>query len=320
MPVARKQLDELFAGALYGLECRIRHRDGRWIWIRDWGRVIEWDQDGKPLLMSGFHIDIPNRKHMEEELQQSREAAIAANLAKTKLLSTVAHEFRTPLSLLQSSLDILDQYGDQLDEEERKTQKRHIRSAIRQLTDLAESLLTYRNVEEETEGKAEAVPCDIGMLSRTIAEETHAAKAAGHEFIVTIGEECGLLLIDPALYRRVLENLLTNAFQYTPTDRQVSLEVVKAGDRLRVTVTDQGIGIEQGELERIFDPFFRGSNVGQRRGIGLGLPIIHESLTRMEGKVSIASTPGQGTRFEISLPWREVDDEEDEPLKDESRE
>ena len=264
----------------------------------------------------GISRDITNRKRMEEELQQSRAAAVADNLAKTRLLSTAAHEFRTPLSLLQSSLDILDRYGDQLDVEERKTRKRHIRSAIQQLTDLAESLLTYRKVEGETGRKVEAVFCDIEMLSRAVAEETQAAKGEGHEFLVTIGEECGLLLIDPVLYRRVLVNLLVNAFQYTPPGRQVSLEVVKASDRLRVTVADQGIGIEQGDLGRIFDPFFRGGNVGQRRGNGLGLPIIHESLARMDGKISIASTPGQGTRFEISLPWRELDDEEDEPLED----
>jgi len=261
----------------------------------------------------GISRDITGRKHMEQELQLSREAAVAANLAKDKLLSTAAHEFRTPLSLLQSSLDILDRYGKQLDEEERTTQKRHIRSATQQLTDLAESLLAYRNVELETGQKAQVVSCDIRMLSRTIAEETQAAKAAGHEFIVTIGEECGLLRIDPTLYRRVLENLLTNAFRYTPPDRQVSLEVVKAGDRLRLTVADQGIGIEQGDLKRIFDPFFRGSNVGQRRGIGLGLSIIHESLTRMGGVISIASTSQLGSKFEVSLPWQEVDGEDDQP-------
>jgi len=445
LPVVQKQLDELFTGVRpsYDLEFRIRHHDGHWIWIRDWGRVIEWGEDGKPLRMSGFHIDISarklmeeavreraelfqalfadshsvnllidpdtggiidaneaasvfygypkerlvsmhvsdinvltgteireemakvgkrqgsafqfrhllasgeirdveeyfssiqiagrtvlhsivrditSRKRMEEELEQSREAAVAANLAKTKLLGTAAHEFRTPLSLLQSSLDILDRYGNQLDEEQRKTQGRHIRNATRQLTDLAESLLTYRNVEWEAGNKAEAIPCDIGVLSRTIAEEMQAAKATEHEFIAIIGEECGLLLIAPALYRRVLENLLVNAFHYTPTGRQVSLEVVKAGGRLRVTVADQGIGIEQGDLERIFDPFFRGSNVGQQRGIGLGLSIIRESLMRMEGEISVASTLGQGTRFEISLPWREVDDEEDKPLEDEPME
>ncbi|WP_310600741.1 PAS domain S-box protein [Desulfobulbus sp.] len=321
-----KQADELMerdrgilaSGEVWTYEESITLANQEYIFLSTKGPVR--NASGAIIGLFGVSRDITDRKHVEEELQRSREAAVAANHAKTKLLSTAAHEFRTPLSLLQSSLDILDRYGGQLDEEERKTQKRHIRSATRQLTDLAESLLAYRNVERETGKQAESVPCDIGMLSRTIAEETQAAKAAGHEFIVAIGEECGLLLIDPALYRRVLENLLANAFQYTPPDRQVSLELVKAGDWLRMTVADQGIGIEQGDLERIFDPFFRGSNVGQRRGIGLGLPIIHESLSRMDGRISITSTPGHGTRFEISLPWLEVEDEEDEPRLDEPEE
>jgi PAS domain S-box-containing protein len=247
--------------------------------------------------------DITERKRIEQELQRSRETAIAADAAKSRLLSTVAHEFRTPLSLLQSSLDILDRYGQRLSEEQRHEQNRYIRNATQQLTTLAETVLTYRTMENKAAASV-LTPCDIGELSRTIADETRGAWAKGQTFTIHVGPECGMLLIDPIQFRRVLENLLSNAFQYTPPDRSVTLQVMRDGERLRLTVADQGIGIDEEDADHIFDAFYRGRNVGQRRGMGLGLNIVRETLNHMQGSIALTSTPNQGTTFAVTLPFR----------------
>jgi|GEM_PF-1988942 len=288
---------------------RIVRPDGEVRWLRIAGRTIfAGSLDGEyPQRAIGIVQDITERKRIEQELQRSRETAVAADAAKSKLLATVAHEFRTPLSLLRSSLDILDRYGERLSEAQRNEQNRYIRSAARQLSNLADTVLTYRTMEKDVwHGKTE--PCAIGELCRAIAAETRAAWAGGHDFRVAVGPECGTLLVDTSLFRRVLENLLANAFQYTPPEGTVSLDVRRDGDSLRVVVADQGIGMEAEDRAHVFDSFYRGRNVGQRRGMGLGLSIVRDALHRMNGTIALTSEAGRGTTVAITLPWREADE------------
>ena len=117
------------------------------------------------------------------------------------------------------------------------------------------------------------------------------------------------LLVDAALFRHVLENLLVNAFKYTPTGRSVSLDVRRDNDWLRVTVADEGIGVEVEDQAHVFEPYFRGRNAGQRRGMGLGLHIVHEGMRKMGGTIALTSTVGEGTTMVVTLPWREVEKE-----------
>jgi signal transduction histidine kinase len=214
----------------------------------------------------------------------------------------VAHEFRTPLSLLSSSLDILDQYGTNLSSEEIDRQNAFIRSASRQLATLANTVLNYSEmIRVKDQGSTTLL--DIGRFCQILADEVQAAWAKRHDFEVRIFPECGLLVVNENLLRRVLANLLINAFQYTPPGKTVSLEVSREGNWLKLVVRDQGIGIEKPDLARVFDSFTRGSNVGQRRGMGLGLSIVKDALLKLEGTISIDSTVGTGTKVEVSIPW-----------------
>lgn len=283
-------------------EMQVTNREGQVLDGLLSGEVIR--SQGHDYLLAVM-VDITERKRMERELLQSKEAALAANEMKSKLLATVAHEFRTPLSLLQSSLDILDRYGERLSEAQRSERHIYIRRATRQLADLADTVLTYRMMEEGG-GTERTIPCDIGRLCRTIAEETGGAWATGHALTVKVAPDCGVLLLDEQLFRRVLENLLANAFQYTPPEKGVFLEVARRDNLLRVVVADQGIGVAEEELAHIFDSFYRGGNVGQRRGMGLGLSIVRDALLRMGGSITVTSTLGKGTTFELTLPWREA--------------
>lgn len=288
-------------GSFFGVELQVTSKDGRVIDGLFSGEVVS--SQGREYLLTVM-LDITERKRMERELQKSRETAIAADKAKSTLLSTVAHEFRTPLSLLTSSLDILDRYSDRLTEAQRTQQNRHIRNATRQLASLADTVLTYRTLENEAL-RTMSQPCDFGDLCRTIAEEIQVAWGEGRTFRISVSPQCGILLLDEKLFRRVLGNLLANAFQYTPPGRAVTLEVCTDGPIVRVVVADQGIGMVAEDLPHVFDPFYRGRNVGQHRGMGLGLSIVRETLEQMGGSVALASTIGVGTTVEVLLPLSE---------------
>ncbi len=266
------------------------------------------DHHGKVTGTSGFALDITDRKEAEIALQRAKDDALAAAVAKNELLAKVAHEFRTPLSLLQTSLDILDEYGQRLSKKKRTEQNQHIRNATRQLIGLSNTILTYQRMDSG--GKQNIVgPCNIDELCRDIAKETRAAWGKEHSFEMALTVDQKFLLVDAALFRHVLENLLVNAFKYTPTGRSVSLDVRRDNDWLRVTVADEGIGVEVEDQAHVFEPYFRGRNAGQRRGMGLGLHIVHEGMRKMGGTIALTSTVGEGTTMVVTLPWREVEKE-----------
>lgn len=236
-----------------------------------------------------------------EELQQAKEAALRATEAKSRFLATVAHEFRTPLSLLTSSTDILDRYGERLNREERTQQHEHIRSAAYQMSSLVDSVLTFNRLEAHPP-RHNPVNMDLWRFCQRVGNEVRAACSNGHVFSVLIAENCGTPLLDEVLFRRVVENLLTNAFRYTPAGGTVTLQVYRENDRLQLMVTDTGIGIPEEDQNRIFESFYRCRNVEARRGMGLGLSIVHEALLHMGGTISVASAVDEGTTMLVEIP------------------
>jgi signal transduction histidine kinase len=104
------------------------------------------------------------------------------------------------------------------------------------------------------------------------------------------------------LFRRVLSNLLTNAFRFTPPGGAVSLAVSSTADRLLLEVADTGIGISDEEQNMIFEEFYRGGNIEGRRGLGLGLSIVNEAVQLMNGSITVTSAAGVGSRFKVELP------------------
>lgn len=236
-----------------------------------------------------------------EELLKAKEAAVNANEDKSRFLSTVAHEFRTPLSLLTSSTDILDRYGERLNKEERSQQHDHIRNAARQMSGLVDSVLSFNRLGAQ-KPLIDQVLVDVGRFCRGLAEEVGTACCYGQTFNVSIADDCGTALLDEVLFRQILENLLTNAFRYTPADGTISLHVNRESARLRVVVMDSGIGIPEEDQKRVFEAFYRCRNVETRRGLGLGLSIVHDALMHMGGTITVGSTISEGTTMLVEIP------------------
>jgi signal transduction histidine kinase len=247
---------------------------------------------------------------LNQELRRRIEEAELANKAKSRFLASVAHEFRTPLSLLTSSTDILDRYGDRLNAAESMLQRGHIRNAARQMSCLIDSVLTFNRLDMQIQHDI-PVNLDICAFCRQLSDEVKSAWCDGHTFSVTIAETCGTSLLDEQLFRRLLENLLTNAFRYTPKGGNVSFRVDREGSRLQIEIRDSGIGIPEECREQIFEPFYRCGNVATRRGLGLGLSIVHEALSRLGGSITVDSAVGIGTTVQVDLPARNPADVEE---------
>ena len=236
-----------------------------------------------------------------EELRLALKEAKSVNSTMSRLLLIVAHEFRTPLGLLTGSVDILDRYWDRLTSEQRFEQNEHIRSAAHQMSNLVGSVISFNQLGTDSLPMAPLL-LDIGNECRAIANEIQTVWGSGHKFNIVIAPDCGRAIMDKIFFRRIVENLLTNAFRYTPPDGTVSLYVSRDKERLCLEISDTGIGIPGEELALIFERFYRSKNVEWRSGLGLGLSIVHETLLQMGGRITVTSRVDEGTTMRVEIP------------------
>ena len=246
------------------------------------------------MLISGFSMLLLAKEKIDSELE-------AALQAKKRFLHMVSHEFRTPLGLLTSSADIVYYYWDRLTPEERTTQNSRIRSGVEQINSLINSILSY-NQPKIVASETSTGYVEVGALCRKIAEEADSVWSSGQTFRLSIAENCGEGLVDENLFRRVVQNLLSNAFSYTKPEGEISLRLTRNGCMLLIDVADSGIGIDVDEQKNIFNTYFRGKNIGMRRGLGLGLSIVQEALTLMKGSIHVESSMGHGTTMHVEIP------------------
>jgi len=284
-------------------EVRMLQGDGSLLWV-EMKAVSAGDDEGKPALRL-IISDIGARKRTEE-LLRAKEAAVSADAAKSRFLSTVAHEFRTPLSLLSSSLDIMERYQDRLSSDQRREQENLLRTASQQLKGLVDAILCYNKMVPE-EHEVVHRTARLQTLVRQVTEELGKVRHPTHVFTIDIASDCTDMQIDAILFRRILETLLTNAFQYTPPGGGISLKIARQGSGLVLEINDQGVGISSEDRQHVLAPFFRGQNVGSVRGIGLGLSIAQDAVVQMGGTLDLTSGVGSGTRICITFPRTKED-------------
>jgi signal transduction histidine kinase len=247
-----------------------------------------------------------------EELALKREEALALlsrerelNELKSGFVSLVSHEVRTPLGVIQSSADILDRYADRLNAQERHHHLNTIFASIRNLAELVDRVLILGRIEAGGI-QFKPVKLDLANVCAQIVDEVVSATGAVGRIQLVV--EAGLpeAFVDPNLLRYVLGNLLSNASKYSAATSPIELTVRRDGSDAHFVVRDQGIGIPQGERDKLFESFARASNVGSRPGTGLGLMIVKRCVQAHHGSLRLESELGVGTVVTVNLPAFEV--------------
>jgi PAS domain S-box-containing protein len=245
--------------------------------------------------------DISEQKQNEARLVAAIEAAEVAEQAKSHFLTTVAHEFRTPLGLLAVNTGILKNYGSRITPAEMESQLEEINQSVARLSHLVESVLAFNRSGAE-DMIVTPVTINICATCTELAAGIKALFGDSHHLKVQVAAACGSMRLDEQLFRQIVENLLVNAFRYTPEGGQITLEVGISEKHLIIAVRDNGIGIPEEDQPHIFKPFYQAGTTGNRRGLGLGLSIVQQSVAMMGGVVSLKSRLGSGTVITIQLP------------------
>lgn len=233
-------------------------------------------------------------------LAREREKERQLGELKTRFVSMTSHEFRTPLSVIVSSTDLLENYSDRWDAERRRDHLERIRSAAGSMDRMLDDILLIGRAEA---GVLRASPAQLNLeeFCRHLVESLEHSSARSHciRYSFTGDPE---VTLDERLLSEVVGNLLSNALKYSPPGSRVDFEVVASDERCRFAVKDQGIGIPEADIPRLFESFFRASNADQIKGSGLGLAVVKKALDVQNGTIEVESRLGQWTNFVVLVP------------------
>ena len=248
-----------------------------------------------------------------EELRRNNQELETANAKlqeldrlKSQFLSVATHELRTPLSIILGYNSMLaDSLGSKLDEEELRTLDESI-GACKRLIRLVNTMLDISRIEAGME--MNLAVADLRQLLKSVAVLfKHDARQRGIELTVEIPTRLPKVTVDAERFQQVLINLIGNALKFTPRGGRVTVAVHWRSEKNDVTisVSDTGVGIPEGELPKIFDPFAQARRKDrQGEGSGLGLAITRKIVEAHSGHIDVQSCLGQGTTFRVTLPAR----------------
>ncbi|MHA7099367.1 PAS domain S-box protein [Roseivirga pacifica] len=273
----------------------IRHKDQGFIWVETSLSVI-LDSKGEAHMMQTSTRDISERiKALEKERQ--------LNKLKSSFISMASHEFRTPLTTIQSSNELISMYLDKSDSPVDNKLGKHvsrIRTELERLNSLLKDVFTLGRLDV---GKAR-LKKDITSLS-TIAKQVVLESSIpykGRNVEIKVEGTERQVLLDSQLISHVLSNLISNALKYSPDKKDPVLTIVFQEQGVQLKVRDFGIGIPKRDQKELFESFSRASNVGDIEGTGLGLVIVKQFVEMHGGEISFTSEENKGTEFTVSLP------------------
>ncbi|MBF0409717.1 MAG: PAS domain-containing sensor histidine kinase [Candidatus Riflebacteria bacterium] len=223
------------------------------------------------------------------------------NEMKKCFVYMISHEFKTPLAAMLFALDFLTANKGDVSTEKRDRKMYLIRQSINQMTSMIDNVLTHSRVEA---GMLSFNPKPV-IINDWLVQFVENQKAYYQKHNVCCIVDNSLAreyLLDQDLLRQVLVNLINNAVKYSPESDKVDFKVGLEGNSIVFEVTDYGIGVPKSEACKLFEVFYRGSNVGNLRGTGLGLTIVKHMVERMGGKISVESEEGEGSTFRVVLP------------------
>ena len=249
-----------------------------------------------------FRLKLAERQHQQEIERLNAEKEKEVRDARLNFFTMIAHEIRTPVSLIIGPLEKIMKKGNPSDDMKVIDRNAH------RLLELVNQLLDFRKVEQAT-FMMHFAPQNIYELILSVSERfAPTFEQGGKHFTVDYPDTRFTAMVDKEAVTKVISNLLTNANKYTKDDVRLSCVVEPNGEHFRIIVSDNGVGIREEDLKRIFDPFFQAQD--NKPGTGIGLNIVKNIVDLHHGKINVESEVGKGSTFTIVLPVTQREESE----------
>lgn len=254
-----------------------------------------------------LQFEIKERKNIEQvlrdneqQLRNAYEKERELNELKSRFVSMASHEFRTPLSTILSSADLIEAYIKESEQEKRTKHTHRIKSSVSNLTGILNDFLSISKLEE---GKTFIQPreVDLNELIEEIYEEVQGLLKTDQKIIIE-KKISRNFITDRTIVKNILLNLISNAIKYSPHSSEIYFNANLENQKVYLTIKDQGIGIPEEEQEHLFTRFFRAYNAENIQGTGLGLNIVKRYLDLLNGSINFKSKINMGTEFNLVIP------------------
>ncbi|HBB34092.1 MAG TPA: hypothetical protein DDZ80_08020 [Cyanobacteria bacterium UBA8803] len=269
-----------------------------------WYNTILLTAEGSLKYIISIGIDITERKQAEVMRRQLEREQELSKL-RTRFFSLASHEFRTPLSTILASVQLLQFYGDEWPEDKKLRNLYRIESAAKRMRQMLDDILTINRAET---GRLEFNPIvlDIEQFCEQLMAEMQIHATQHHQLTFASEGDCKNAYLDPQLLRYILMNLLSNAIKYSPEGGEVQLALTGTPAATTFKVSDRGIGIPPQDQPHLFEAFHRGENISSIPGSGLGLTVVKNCTDIHGGSITLTSEVGVGTSFTVTIPNLEV--------------
>lgn len=263
--------------------------------------------------------DISDRKQAEADIRRTLEQEKKLNELKSRFVTMASHEFRTPLTSILSSAELLEHYSHKWTPEKQQKYFYRIQSSVKHMTELLNDVLLLGKADA---GQLKLNPVEIelypfcqGLIEEiSLSNPTHQivfdfenCLSADSEQQLADDRDCGIVCLDEKMLRHILNNLLSNAIKYSPDRDRVMFHLCCQPQQAIVRIRDFGIGVPASEQDRLFDSFHRAENVGSIPGTGLGLAIVKRAVDMHGGTIQVDSQVDVGTTFIVTLPYLQPD-------------
>lgn len=257
-------------------------------------------------IFSAFIRDITLKKKAEDDMEMALQRQKELADLKSRLISMASHEYRTPLTTIKSSLDLLSFILENQDVQNKEKVEKNINRInheIDRLNNLVNDILLVGKLEA---GSLPFHPSEVDFLElcHNVIESHFMNEKDGRHVVLEVNGTPRKLDIDENLYMHILSNLISNAFKYSQGKGNPHVYLLYKDDHLEVHVKDKGIGIPQSEMELLFDSFYRAGNVKNIQGHGMGLAIVKQFLELHGGKIEVNSELDKGTEFILYQPYK----------------
>ena len=220
---------------------------------------------------------------------------------KSRFVSMVSHEFRTPLTTIKSSAHLLSKYLDSSDEKLSKHFGK-IHRNIEHLNQMLSDILTLSRLDEKKD-ELDLEEIKLASFVDDCIEELEHLIQAKNLNVLSISDKDFIVHSDPKILKSILINLLTNAIKYSRQQGKVEVRTKDFKDSFEIKIIDDGIGISEQDQKRIFERFYRAKDVENIEGTGLGLEIVKQCLNTLNGTIACASEPKKGSIFTVKIPY-----------------
>lgn len=263
----------------------------------------------------GLKTQIRERKLAEEALKESLEEIQRAkqdvlnalgkekelNEMKSRFISMASHEFRTPLTTILSSANLIAKYTESNQQEQREKHVHRIKNSVQNLTNILNDFLSLEKLESGAITlKIESF--DLREFLNEIRGEFEHGLKKGQQIHLDIHSKIQEVTSDPHILKNIIINLVSNAIKYSGEDAPIAVVATSTDTQIILSIEDKGIGIPKSEQKNLFGRFYRANNVTNIQGTGLGLNIVRRYVDLIDGNITFTSEEGKGSKFVVTFP------------------